>query len=377
VIRNVKALTASSYLSMFFLGVTTAVVGAAAKNIGLTPYQIGLMLAVQNVGFIMSVSVSGALADTREKPRILLVGSLVLAGGLLIFYTSYPFALFLVAMLFVGAGIGTYEGVTDAMLMDLHEERESRHISINHFFASFGMLAITIYLIFLQSNWRYAVIRSAIAVLLLALFFGLAKLESRGSRGESYRAKLKILTEERVVVILFICTALVVGVELAFVGVLTSFLMDLRGFSQVTSKVGLIVFISGVLTGRLLVGLVAKNQQLPRYVLGLMGLAMVSFAGLAVLNLKDLTYVPIYVAGFSMSALLPLMLTIAGLMYKQIAGMVLGVIKIAIPIGGILTPFLISVISRYASFQVALLVFPLSFLIAFILFLTIRKRVTL
>ena len=376
-IRNVKALTASSYLSMFFLGVTTAVVGAAAKNIGLTPYQIGLMLAVQNVGFIISVSVSGALADTREKPRILLVGSLVLAGGLLIFYTSYPFALFLVAMLFVGAGMGTYEGATDAMLMDLHQERESLHISINHFFASFGMLAITIYLIFLQSNWRYAIIRSAIVVLLLALFFGLAKLESRGSKGESYWAKLKILTEERVVVILFMCTALVVGVELAFVGVLTTFLMDLRGFSQVTSKFGLIVFISGVLTGRLLVGLVAKNHQLPRYVLGLMGLAMVSFAGLTFLNLKDLTYVPIYVAGFSVSALLPLMLTIAGLMYKQIAGMVLGVIKIAIPVGGILTPFLISVISRYASFQVALLVLPLSFLVAFLLFFSIRKRLTL
>ncbi len=52
-IRNVKALTASSYLSMFFLGLTVTVIGAAAKNIGLSPTQIGLMLSVQNVGFIM------------------------------------------------------------------------------------------------------------------------------------------------------------------------------------------------------------------------------------------------------------------------------------------------------------------------------------
>ena len=376
-IRNVKALTASSYLSMFFLGLTVTVIGAAAKNIGLSPTQIGLMLSVQNVGFIISVSLSGALADVREKPRLLLAGSLVMVAGLLTFYLSHPFWLFLVAMLLIGAGGGVYEGVTDAMLMDLHQERESLHISINHFFVTFGCLAITAYMIFLQSNWRYAIIQAAIVVLLLALFFGLARLESRGTRGESYGQRIKVLTNERAVVVLFICAVLVVGAEIASIGILTSYLMDVIGFTQVTSKVGLIIFLSGILTGRLLVGILVKNQQIPQYVLGLMGLAVLSFTALFVADLKDFIYAPIYVAGFSLSALLPLLLTMAGLMYRQMAGTVLGLIKIALPLGGILTPFLISAISRYASFQAALLVFPLSFLIAFILFLTIRKRLTL
>ena len=195
-IRNVKALTASSYLSMFFLGLTGTVIGAAAKNIGLSPYQIGLMLSIQNVGFIIAVSLAGALADVREKPRLLMVGSLVMVAGLLTFYLSHPFWLFLGAMLLIGAGAGTYEGVTDAMLMDLHQERESMHISINHFFATFGCMAITAYMIFLQANWRNAIIQSAIVVLLLAIFFGLTRLESRGRRGESYRDRLKILTKK-------------------------------------------------------------------------------------------------------------------------------------------------------------------------------------
>jgi predicted MFS family arabinose efflux permease len=362
---------------MFFLGLTVTVIGAAAKNIGLSPTQIGLMLAVQNVGFIISVSLSGALADVREKPRLLLVGSLVMVAGLLTFYLSHPFWLFLVAMMLIGAGGGVYEGVTDAMLMDLHQERESLHISINHFFVTFGCLAITAYLIFLQNNWRHAIIQAAIVVLLLALFFGLARLESRGTRGESYRQRIKVLTNERAVVVLFICAVLVVGAEIGAIGILTSYLMDLRGFTQVTSKVGLITFLSGVLTGRLLVGILVKNQQIPQYVLGLMGLAVLSFTALFVADLKDFIYAAIYVAGFSVSALLPLLLSAAGLMYRQMAGTVLGLIKIALPVGGILIPFFISAISRYASFQAALLVFPLSFLIAFILFFTIRKRLTL
>ena len=69
-IRNIRAITYSCYLSMFFLGVAGALIGSAAKNIGLSPYQIGLLIAAQNAGFIVSVMISGALADTRSKPRI-------------------------------------------------------------------------------------------------------------------------------------------------------------------------------------------------------------------------------------------------------------------------------------------------------------------
>jgi len=77
--NNVKALTAASYLSMLFLGVSTSLIGAVARNIDLTPFQIGLYLTIQNVGFMIAVWVSGALADSVEKPRILLAGSLILA----------------------------------------------------------------------------------------------------------------------------------------------------------------------------------------------------------------------------------------------------------------------------------------------------------
>ena len=64
---------------MFFMGVGTTVIGAAAKNIGLSPYQIGLQLTIQNVGFIISVSIFGTLSDTYEKSKLLLLSSVVLS----------------------------------------------------------------------------------------------------------------------------------------------------------------------------------------------------------------------------------------------------------------------------------------------------------
>src|SRR5512139_2111054 len=111
-IRNTKAITASCYLAMLFLGIGGAVVGAAARNIGLTPSQIGLILAVQNVGFGLAVWLAGALSDTTSKPRLLLLGSLILGFGFLAYYVSPLFGVNLVVMFFIGIGMGVFEGIT-------------------------------------------------------------------------------------------------------------------------------------------------------------------------------------------------------------------------------------------------------------------------
>ena len=92
---------------MFFLGVGAAIIGAAARNIGLTPFQIGLLIAVQNLGFMLSVIITGALSDTYEKPKLLFFGSLILAVSYFTFYLHNSFILNLFIMFFIGAGIGS------------------------------------------------------------------------------------------------------------------------------------------------------------------------------------------------------------------------------------------------------------------------------
>ena len=43
---------------MFFLGVGTVIIGAAAGSIGLSPYKTGLLVSAQNVGFMCAVLVA-------------------------------------------------------------------------------------------------------------------------------------------------------------------------------------------------------------------------------------------------------------------------------------------------------------------------------
>ena len=44
-IKSIKLITASSFLAMFFMGVGSAIIGAASRDIGLTAAQIGLLIA--------------------------------------------------------------------------------------------------------------------------------------------------------------------------------------------------------------------------------------------------------------------------------------------------------------------------------------------
>jgi MFS family permease len=97
------------------------------------------------------------------------------------------------------------------------------------------------------------------------------------------------------------------------------------------------------------------------------GFSTVVMGVLYFFDLGLLTYLAVFLAGLAASALLPLMLTFAGLVYREIAGTVLGTIKVAIPIGGIVIPFLMSTIVRYSTFHSSLWVFPLAYLIAFAL----------
>ncbi|MFW6181694.1 MAG: MFS transporter [Spirochaetota bacterium] len=357
-IRSRTALTLSSFLSMFFLGVGATIIGAAARNIGLTPQQIGLLMGVQNLGFMAAVVLSGALADTMDKTNILFVGSLLLAAAFATFYLWELFALNLAIMFFIGTGGGSYEGVTDAMLLDIHDRREGLFINVNHFFVTFGSLMITLYLIFLQMNWRLSLIQSGILVGALALFYLAARLERSGHGEEKLSARLGFLIREPRVIGLFAATVCAVGTELGTVGIMTTYLMEFNGMNQVTSKLGLLLFLAGVASGRLLVGFLSRNDQIPLLILLLFGSAALFLSGLFFLDLGASVYVLVYFSGMTISALLPLIITLAGISYPAHAGTVLGIIKIAIPIGGTLIPFLLSLLVRFSSFRVSLLLFP-------------------
>lgn len=374
-IRSHTAITASSFTAMFFLGVMITVVGASARNIGLRAHEIGWLAVVQNAGFLISVFFSGSLSDIYSKPAILLTGCLVLSAGLFLFYGSAVYPMYLIAMFFIGAGIGSFEGVTDVMLLEMHPGRVNLFISINHFFVTLGSLAIATYLIFLQMLWRRSLVQAAGLVLLLAVFFLLVKLPPTDGPGKRLFDRIRSLKDKRTFILLYLATICILGIGTGMVNFLTTFLMQLRGFDQITSKLGLVLYLSGVGTGRLIVGFLTKKERLHQVLLGLFGISTVSTSVLFFVRAGVLTYPLIFLTGVTISGLLPSTFALAGHIYRDAAGTALGIIKTGIPVGGIVFPFVYSLFSRFASFEFSLVLFPAFAFAGFVIMLSFRGRI--
>ncbi len=377
-IRNRNILTMSSFTAMFFLGVGSAVIGAASRNIGLSPDQIGLLLGSQNIGFILAVITVGTLADSTDKARLMFAASLIIAVSFFFFYLKDAFILNLGIMLTIGVGIGGYEGAADAMLLDIHARRQSLFISVNHFFVTFGELMIVIYLIFLQMNWRQSMVQSAAAVLVLAIIFGLSRVPPRKMMAENFRKRLAFIAKQRPVLVLFLMASCAVGIELALIGMITSLLMEFYGFDQVTSKLGLVAFLAGIAAGRLVLGVLARKSQLLNYIIALFALtaAVLSFLLFASPG-TIMAYILLIVSGTTISVIFPLIIALTGLKYPEMSGMVMGIIKLGIPVGGIVVPLMLSLLVQLTSFKTALVLFPLIGVVGFMLALSHRKQLAI
>ena len=377
-IRSRNILTLSSFTAMFFLGVGSAVIGAASRNIGLSPDQIGLLLAIQNIGFILAVITVGTLADSTDKARLMFAASLIIAVSFFFFYLKDAFILNLGIMLIIGVGSGGYEGAADAMLLDIHARRQSLFISVNHFFVTFGELMIVIYLIFLQMNWRVSMIQSAVAVLVLAIIFGFSRVPPRKMMAENFRKRLGFIAKQRPVLVLFLMASCAVGIELALIGMITSLLMEFYGFDQVTSKLGLVAFLAGIAAGRLVLGVLARKSQLLKYITALFALtaAVLSFLLFASPG-TVMAYILLIVSGTTISVIFPLIIALTGLKYPEMSGMVMGIIKLGIPVGGIVVPLMLSLLVQATSFKTALVLFPLIGIVGFMLALSHRKQLAI
>jgi len=226
---------------------------------------------------------------------------------------------------------------------------------------------IALYLIFLSLEWRGAVVQASVAVAILALVFLLVRLEQRRQGGATLREKVAIIGRSRLMLVLFLATVLTAGVESGAIGIMSTYLAELRGFEQLPAKLGLVVLLAGIAGGRLLVGALARPERIRRMMLALFALSVVAFSLLFLVDLRGLTLPMAFLAGIAMSSQLPLILSYTGLAYRNMTGTVLGAVKIGIPVGGIVIPLLFSAMTGATSFAIALWILPAGLLLGLVL----------
>ena len=225
------------------------------------------------------------------------------------------------------------------MLLGLHEKRQGLHISINHFFVTFGCLGITLYLIFLQMDWRRSMVQSAAWCSRWprsSPFRGPAR--ARPGTPEAGRAA-GFLKTQPVLAVLFVLAIFGVGIELGLTSFLPGFLLRAPRLRPGGSKVGLVLFLGGIASGGVLFGfisgrvriLLTARRALRRRRRDLLVLFFVLLPA-------PLSVVVFFLSGTAVSCVLPLLITLTGRLFSDMSGTALGIVKLGIPLGGIVVP---------------------------------------
>jgi fucose permease len=123
----------------------------------------------------------------------------------------------------------------------------------------------------------------------------------------------------------------------------------------------LALFLIGLAAGRILVGTLGRGHRPDRFVAvsALLALAIsIVFYLIPLPSGALLILAPMM--GLTIAPLLPLTIAVAGLRYRHIAGTAMGIVKLSIPVGGIVIPGLVGLISDSVSFTASLYLFPAS-----------------
>ncbi|MFP4510758.1 MAG: MFS transporter [Spirochaetaceae bacterium] len=376
------ALTASSFASMLFLGIGVAIIGAAAPAIGLSTREIGLLQGLQNVGFAAAVIVFGYLADVRSHTRLLIVGCVAMGIGLGLFYAHPSFILNALVMVGIGVGIGVFEAVTDAMLFRLYPNRRSLAISLNHLFVTLGSLAITVYILFLQLDWRSSTLQAAALTLIPGIVYIWYSRRPQTNVGETKApaptlgSRLAVLGTEPRILNQFVCMMCAYGMQVTTIGLVPVFLIENRGFSMFAGTMGLVVFVSGIAVGRAFIGWITREASIVRNTTLHFAGATICLAAVYFVPLGSAVYPVLFAGGLMVSGLLPLIITFAGLTYPEFAGLAMGAVKTGIPVGGIAVPLLMSALSGGEAGLAAFLVPPMAGFTGIVLLLVQRYRMS-
>jgi MFS family permease len=236
----------------------------------------GLALALQNLLWGLGQPVAGAIADRFGLFRVMIVGALLYAGGLVMMrYAATPLSLDLGAGVLIGFGLSgcSFNLVLSAFAKLLPPERRGLALGAGTAAGSFGQFLFAPFGVALIDNvgWQSALIVFAVLMLLIApLSFALSTPPATASnvpaaQQQSFRTALAEAFGHRSYVLLvlgfFTC-----GFQLAFITVhLPPFLVD-RGISAQVG--GWVMAAIGIfnMVGSLSVG-VLQNRLPKRYIL--------------------------------------------------------------------------------------------------------------
>ncbi len=305
-----------SFLVMGYADIIGVATGYIKQDFDLTNFAVQFLPMMVLLWFFVLSVPAGILQDKVGKRKMLNIGILTQAFGMMLPFIHYSFPMMFVSFLMLGIGNTLIQVSANPLLQDISPpEKLSSLISTGQFIkaiVSFAGPLITTFLATRFGDWKLIFAVYGITSVAVAIWLGVTPIkESKADREPATFRSCFDLLRNRFILLMALSIFLIVGAEVAINTNITNILMVNFGISLERAAIGISLFFAGEMIARL-TGAILLNWIKPRPFLLL--ISFIALSGIAGVMLSPgylVSLVFIFLTGLGAGNMFPVIFSIA------------------------------------------------------------------
>ncbi len=368
-------ITAIAFAALAVNGMTFTFMGtslpAIQTHLAIGIDQGGTLMASLQTGLTLFSFIGGVLSDRFRRERILMGGCLLLGVGALFFGAVTSFAVNMVVVWVMGAGMGCILSASNTLLISLYPARKGAILNIHHVFFGVGALlgpAFMGYLILHGNRWRQGYLGEGLFLAALAALFFLSGGRRPLSKHDAPpRPPLGGLLKDRQFSVILLVNALSVGSQVSTMLLGVSFLMEAKQASLAVAGIAISLFSIFMGIGRLICSRLTLTIRHTPILLTLLWF-QVGILLLAWLGGGYLSVAAIALSGFTFSGIYPTSLALVGALFPRLEGSALGILSTMSSFGAVVLCWLTGYVAGLTNMRSGLMVIIIACATALLIF---------
>lgn len=367
-----------SFIVMGFVDIIGVATGYIQIDFKLTSFIAQFLPMMVLLWFFVLAVPAGVLQDKYGKRKMLMIGMVIQAVGLGLPFVHYSFAMMFASFILLGIGNTIIQVSSNPLLQDVSPaDKLASFLSTSQFvkaIISFSGPLIAAFMASFFGDWRLVLAVYGITSLIGALWLSVTPIvESKPDRKPATFASCFGLLKNRFVAFMALSIFLIVGVEVATNTNISNILITKYGVTMERAAWGISAFFAGETVSRL-IGAIILNWIKPRVFLLLTALiSLVGVAGVFVSPDFTLALVSIFIIGFGVGNMFPIIFSLSLEKMPDRANEISGLLIMAVS-GGAVIPLVMGLVSTMISPLASVLVIGLCLLYILWVSFYVRKN---
>jgi MFS transporter, FHS family, L-fucose permease len=338
-----------SFFVMSFVDLVGIGVDRVSTDMNLSATLAQLIPSAAFLWFLLLSVPVGILQSRLGKRFILNIGMGVTALGLLVPFFFYSFAMVLTGFALLGIGNTIVQVSANPLLVDaVPSNRRSSFLSFSQFIKAIGsMIGAPLAALFASrfGDWKLMFLVFGIISILSVIWLGSVKIDEIKQEGykATFGTSFKLLGNG-FILLMVLSIFLVVGVDVGFNSNSGQFLMKHFGIGQTAAESGRSVYFFGRMLGTFLGAILLTKFSSRNFFLWTTILSIIAFVAILLVPSKTLAWGLVFIIGFGVANIFPLVFSIAVERYPERSSEISGLMIMAVS-GGAFIPLLIGWIS--------------------------------